>query len=130
MKALTAAVAAAAALLGLLALLLLPLLFAAAAPTRPCGARGGPVSTLLATIRQLESGGDYTARAPGSSASGAYQFLDTTWNSYGGYTRAADAPPDTQDAKATEHTAHILDTNNGDITAVPVVWYIGHLPPP
>jgi murein DD-endopeptidase MepM/ murein hydrolase activator NlpD len=129
MKAFTAAVAAATVLLGVVALLLLPLLFAAAAPIGPCGARGGPVSTVLATIRQLESGGDYTAHAPGSSASGAYQFLDTTWNRYGGYTRAADAPPDTQDAKATEHVAQILDANNNDVAAVPVVWYIGHLPP-
>jgi murein DD-endopeptidase MepM/ murein hydrolase activator NlpD len=128
MKALIAATTTAAALLGLLALL--PLLFAAAAPTRPCGARTGPVSIVLATIRQLESGGDYTAHAPGSSASGAYQFLDTTWNSYGGYARAADAPPDTQDAKATEHVAQTLDANNNDIAAVPAVWYIGHVPPP
>jgi murein DD-endopeptidase MepM/ murein hydrolase activator NlpD len=131
MKALTAATAATTVLLGLVALLALPLLlFAATAPTRACGARTGPVSAVLATIRQLESGGDYTAQAAGSSASGAYQFLDTTWNHYGGYPRAADAPPDIQDAKATEHVAHILDSNGNDTAAVPIVWYIGHLPPP
>ena len=57
-----------------------------------------------------------------------YQFLDTTWNGYGGYAHAADAPPDIQDAKATEHVNAILDRNGGDVTAVPVVWYIGHVP--
>ena len=39
-----------------------------------------------------------------------------------------DAPPAVQDAKAAELVASILDRHGGDVTAVPVVWYIGHVP--
>ena len=90
----------------------------------------GPIEVVLATIRQLESGGDYRAQARGSSASGAYQFLDSTWDGYGGYTHARDAPPAVQDAKAADLARSILDRHGGDVTAVPVVWYIGHVPDP
>ena len=96
-------------------------------PALVCG--GGPTEVVLATIRTVESGGDYHAHATGSTASGAYQFLDSTWANYAGYTRAADAPPDIQDAKATTQVAAILTAHNNDVTAVPVVWYIGHVPP-
>src|SRR4051794_6800713 len=65
-----------------------PVLFATGdGPGLGCAA-GGDVDPILATIRALESGGDYTARAAGSSASGAYQFLDSTWADYGGYAQA------------------------------------------
>lgn len=93
-----------------------------------CGIEAGPIEVVLGTIRSLESGGDYTVQARGSTASGAYQFLDSSWAGYGGYQRAADAPPETQDAKATELIVHILGQHDGDVSAVPVIWYIGHLP--
>lgn len=110
------------------ALMSFPVLFATGdATVGGCGMSSG-VGAVLATIRTLESGGDYTAQAGGSSASGAYQFVDGTWGNFGGYPQAWQAPPAVQDAKAAEHVQGILDANGGDVTAVPVVWYIGHLP--
>jgi hypothetical protein len=53
-------------------------------------------------IMERESGGSLTAQNPTSSASGKWQFIDSTWNDYGGYPTAADAPEDVQDAKARE----------------------------
>lgn len=94
-----------------------------------CGAAGAS-SAVLSTIRALESGGDYSARAARSSASGAYQFIDATWNRYGGFPQAWEAPAAIQDAKAAEMFIAILDAHDGDIAAIPVVWYIGHLPAP
>lgn len=116
-----------AAIVGMLATF--PALFATGdAPG--CGP-GGDLAPILATIRALESaGGDYTAQAPRSTASGAYQFINGTWDGFGGYERARDAPPDVQDAKAAEEVRRILDAHSGDVSAVPVVWYIGSLPAP
>jgi hypothetical protein len=125
----TMKIAAAAALSGLVAITLFPVLLTGGdTPTLACG-MSGQIEPILATIRTLESGGNYQAEAAGSTASGAYQFLDTTWNGYSGYTHAADAPPHIQDANAAEHVTQILEAHGGDITAVPVVWYIGHVPP-
>ena len=97
-------------------------------PTASCITVTADIDRVLATIRTLESGGDYTARARGSTASGAYQFLDSTWDGYGGYRRAGDAPPAVQNAKAAADVQAILDRYGGDVSAVPVVWYIGRLP--
>jgi Transglycosylase-like domain len=122
-------IAAGAALSALIAITLFPVLLAGRdTPSLACGVTAGPVEPILATIRALESGGNYQAQAAGSSASGAYQFLDTTWNGYGGYTPASAAPPAIQDAKAAEHITGILNQHDNDITAVPVIWYIGYVP--
>jgi hypothetical protein len=52
-----------------------------------------------ACIRHYESGNDYSAQNPASTASGAYQFLDSTWQSVTGLSgRAKDYPPATQDS--------------------------------
>ena len=60
----------------------------------------------LSCVRAHESGGNYAAQNPYSSASGAYQFLDSTWRNvsvkagHPGYGRAAQAPWHVQDAVA------------------------------
>lgn len=43
---------------------------------------------------------DYRNENPHSTASGAWQFLDSTWDHFGGYSRASYAPPAVQDEKA------------------------------
>jgi transglycosylase-like protein len=51
-------------------------------------------------IVMCESGGNYLAENDYSTASGAYQIIDSSWAGYGGYSHASDAPPAVQDAKA------------------------------
>lgn len=59
-------------------------------------------------ITGFESGGgvigrkDYTAHNPHSTASGEAQWLDSTWNGYGGFARAMFAPPAIQDQRFVE----------------------------
>jgi hypothetical protein len=73
-----------------------------------CGAVDASAATLpavLTAIMQCESSGNYTAVNPSSGASGAYQFLTSTWQSLSagaGYATAAAAPPAVQDAAALE----------------------------
>lgn len=59
----------------------------------------------LEAIKSCESGGNYSAVNASSGASGAYQFLDSTWQSMSaaaGYATAASAPESVQDAAAIE----------------------------
>jgi len=86
-------------------------------------ADGVPVGVAMATSRWLESRGDYNAQAPGSTASGAYQVIDSTWNRYAGYARAADAPPAVQDQFAYESFVAILKAYGNDVSTIPLVWY-------
>lgn len=51
-------------------------------------------------IKECESHNNYQADNPRSTASGAWQITDVTWNGHGGYQRAKDAPPAIQDEKA------------------------------
>ncbi len=85
-----------------------------AAAVAGLGACGGDLPPCY--VKQRESKGDYRvwnggcyapvgwsgSRSPcgGSTASGAWQILRSTWNGFGGYLNAADAPPEVQDAKA------------------------------
>jgi hypothetical protein len=112
-----------------LGLMMFPVLFASGdGPGGGCTGNA-QIDVVLATIRTVESSGDYTVRSAGSTASGAYQFLDSTWAGFGGYPRAWEAPPDVQDARAAADVSGILEANHGDVNAVPMSWYIGHVPP-
>ena len=91
-------------------------------------AQGVPVGVAMTTTRWLESGNRYDARARGSTASGAYQILDSTWNGYGGYPRAVFAPPEVQDQFAYEAFTALLKRHGNDVSTIPVSWYIGHVP--
>jgi hypothetical protein len=71
----------------------------AAASTEEGAPIPAELAVILATIRHMETGGNYTVSVRTSSASGAYGFLDSSWGGYGGYARARDAPPAVQDAK-------------------------------
>lgn len=83
------------------------------------------IKRILATIKTLESGGNYTARNPNSSASGAYQFTDGTWGNYGGYPRAFLAPSSVQDSKAAANVQGILNKYGNALESVPAAWYTG-----
>lgn len=87
------------------------------------------VDWALATIRQRESGGNYTAKNGNSTASGAYQFINSTWRGLGGdqyAPTAREATPEQQDAIARAYVERILDTNGGRIDAIPRSWYVGN----
>lgn len=60
-------------------------------------------SDVLSRIKSCESSGSYSAVNASSGASGAYQFIDSTWSTVpasAGYRRAVDAPAWVQDAAA------------------------------
>lgn len=82
----------------------------------------GELAVILDTVRSVESGGNYTAPPNSGGASGAYQYIDSTWNGSGGYESAYLAPPEVQDARAASDIQSILATY-GDVAFVPVVWY-------
>lgn len=66
-------------------------------------ASAAPSSSILSQIKACESGGSYTVVNPSSGASGAYQFLTSTWRGLpasAGYSTAASAPPSVQDRAA------------------------------
>ena len=98
----------------------------------------GDLGTFLAAIRTHESGGDYTAANPSSTASGAYQFIDSTWRSESApagaapYARAMDAPPAVQDAVATFMATNLYNSPAGNHAWANVAggWYLGHVPLP
>ena len=75
-----------------------------ARPARPPLPAGG---ALLARIRWCESRNNYTAYNPRSGASGAYQYLKSTWAGYKGYSEARFAPPAIQDERAASDLARL-----------------------
>lgn len=80
------------------------------------GTAGGAIdmAAFLYGLRMHESNGDYKAQSPISSASGAYQYIRGTWNGYGGYAQAKDAPPSVQDKRAREDAQRAYDKFGGD----------------
>lgn len=75
-------------------------------------------------IRAKESSGNYQAVNPHSTASGAYQYTDSTWNGYGGYAKAALAPAAVQDAKFRQDVAARLAAYGGDPYKAIVAHYL------
>ena len=97
-------------------------------------AGGGSTDKILANIKKRESGGDYGAQAKTTSASGAYQFIDATWQGltkkYGigtEYAKAKLAPKEIQDAVASRYVQEILKQSGGDVSKVPLAWYTGNI---
>lgn len=64
----------------------------------PSGQCGGSLPPCWVMMR--ESRGDIRAENPRSSASGKWQFIDSTWAGYAGYRHASQAPEKIQDDKA------------------------------
>jgi hypothetical protein len=85
--------------------------------------RGSQLAYVLATIRHIESGGDYTVGPNRGAASGAYQFITRTWANYAGYPEAYLAPPWVQDERAAADVTAILRTWRNDVSMVPIIWY-------
>lgn len=81
------------------------------------------IANILATIRYVESRGNYTAAPNKGRASGAYQFITSTWNNYGGYRDAYLAPPEIQDERAAADVNRFLAQWNNDVSMIPVMWY-------
>jgi len=84
----------------------------------PTGNSGEQVGLLRDALKRVESGGNYQAKNPVTSASGAYQYTNGTWGGYGGYAQARYAPQHIQDARANEDLVLSLRKFNGDPFAV------------
>lgn len=95
----------------------------AAPPARNIPVSADRIEHILATIRYLESRGDYLAPPNKGNASGAYQFIGSTWANYGGYAHAYLAPPEVQDERARLDVEMFLTRWNYDVSMIPVMWY-------
>lgn len=84
---------------------------------------GDETAIILATIRHLESGARYDIGPNAAEASGAYQYIPSTWQNEGGYPHAYLAPPAVQDARARADVERLLARWNNDVSMIPVLWY-------
>lgn len=101
-------------------------------PTVTACRQPADTAAILATIRHIESGDDYTLHTPpttdsdpGAVPSGAYHILNASWAGYSGYADAYLAPPDVQDQFATDQVTQILAAFGDDPAWVPVAWHVG-----
>ena len=89
----------------------------------------GELDRFMAGVRSAESSFNYQAESdwnPGwGTAKGAYQFIDATWNNYGGYANALLAPPEVQDAAARDLMSRYYDRYGGNWELVGVAWHAG-----
>ena len=69
-------------------------------------------------IKLQESGGNYKSESQWSSASGAYGYIDSTWNDYAGYSRAKYAPREVQDMRMLESLHTRWKEKGGDWSKV------------
>ena len=72
------------------------------------------LDAFMRSLRMQESSNDYRAESPWSSASGAYQYIDSTWGNYKGYRRAKDAPPEVQDERVRQDIIAAYEKFDGD----------------
>ncbi|UJR12768.1 hypothetical protein I4U23_016942 [Adineta vaga] len=80
----------------------------------------------LSAIRSKESENNYQTVNPTTRASGAYQFMDSTWKSVGGTTNhAKDASNQEQDQIASTYANHLLDKYNNDYHTAARAWNQG-----
>lgn len=104
---------------------------ASATPITSAGGNQGDLNSFLSAIKQHESGGNYRAYNAGGGASGAYQFIQSTWASeanaagYGQYANgpAGAAPPAVQDAVAA-HMGQSYYDQYGDWNKAAQAWYM------
>lgn len=99
------------------------------AGTRPSNISpaGTDLDRFMYALRAVESSHNYKAEGqptPGGTAKGAYQYLDSTWDNYGGYSRADEAPPHIQDEKARQDMQRYYD-EYGSWDSVSAAWYSG-----
>ena len=96
------------------------------------------IDAVLATIRQMESGGNYSiVTSGGSDACGAYQYISSTWQAMlyrtikarwlpqntPIYSRACQAPPNVQDTVARYDVTTFLGSVGDKVELVPLHWY-------
>lgn len=72
-------------------------------PAKPAGGSSSGGCT-LDYIKQKEAGGNYSTNT-GNGYYGTYQYSKSTWNNYGGYSTADQAPPAVQDERAAKDLA-------------------------
>lgn len=92
---------------------------------------GGGVDRFLQVLSSQESGGNPKAQSGSSSASGKYQYINSTWKARaslygpsGQYARAADAPEEVQDAVAYIEYTQQFKSLNSDLFKLAVNHYL------